>query len=101
MFLTERSEAEPIDKVDHLTQGPVDEGTVASDLADAEFGTLPHIMTVGFRDRYIELVSYAILDRPQDLAFALKRMILRQEQGKPYDADYHFAGSSRIDVRVE
>src|SRR5208282_4676621 len=50
---------------------------------------MPHVVAVRLGDRDVELVADATLDCEQHLSFALERMILRQEQGQPHDADDH------------
>src|ERR1700722_6162087 len=58
LLIAQRSQCECVDKFHDLAQGRVDEGTIATDLADPEFGALPHIVMVGFRDRNVELVAH-------------------------------------------
>src|SRR4029077_17834606 len=78
-FLTQRSERQRIDKIDDLAQRRIDERAIAADLADTEFGPLPHIVIGRLGDRDVELVAHAILDRAQHVTLALERMVIRQE----------------------
>src|SRR5579863_4417848 len=88
-LFAERREGQRIDEVDDLAQRRIDERAIAADLADAEFGALPQVVAVGFRDRHVELRAHAILDRAQHLALALERMVLGQEERKLQDPDNH------------
>src|SRR5208282_6818204 len=89
LLFAERGQPHRIDKVHDLAQRPVHEGAIAADLRDAQLGALPHVVAVRLGDRDVELVADATLDCEQHLSFALERMILRQEQGQPHDADDH------------
>src|ERR1019366_9370088 len=89
LLFAERDQAQRIDKVHDLAQRPVHERAIAADLRDAQLGALPQVVAVGLGDGDVELVADASLDRAQHLSFALERMILRQKQGQPHDADDH------------
>src|SRR5208337_3644025 len=89
LLLAERDQAQRIDEVHELAQRAVHERAIAADLRDAQLGALPQVVAVGLGDGDVELVADASLDRAQHLSFALERMILRQKQGQPHDADDH------------
>src|SRR6202521_5814390 len=95
MLFAERSERERVDKVHDFAQRAVDERAVAADLADSQLGALPEIVIAGFGDRDVELLPYTSLDRAEHLTLALERMVLRDEQREPQNADDHGSGKRR------
>src|SRR5215472_1020542 len=46
LFLSQGCQAQRLDEVHYLAQSAIDERAIASHLADAEFGALPHVVTV-------------------------------------------------------
>src|SRR2546426_2147163 len=88
-LLAHLGELEPVDEADDFAETAVHVRLLPSDLAHAEGRTLPVIVVGAFRDRDVELVLYARLDRPQHTALALERVILGEQQLEPEHADHH------------
>src|SRR5205814_9532318 len=64
-LLAHLGELEPVDEADDFAETAVHVRLLPSDLAHAEGRALPVIVVGAFRDRDVELVLYARLDRPQ------------------------------------
>src|SRR5437764_1061232 len=79
-LLAHLGELEPVDEADDFAETAVHVRLLPSDLAHAEGRALPVIVVGAFRDRDVELVLYARLDRPQHAALALELVILGEQQ---------------------
>src|SRR2546429_1325014 len=95
-LLAHLGELEPVDEADDFAETAVHVRLLPSDLAHAEGRALPVIVVGAFRDRDVELVLYARLDRPQHTALALERVILGEQQLEPEHADHHGPGAARV-----
>src|SRR5262249_160143 len=86
---------ELLDELDDVTETAVDVLAIGAHLAHPEDGALPEIVLLALRDRHVELVLHARVDRAEHAPLALERVVLGQQQLQAEYPDDHGSAGAR------